>query len=264
MPTCHPSEAEFVVDDTLGFFAVDRFGRVKLPDLVRAWEQLAPRWWYAATGGTREAHWRRSGHHVVTSHIQILRRAGGARPGDATRLRLRTTAGLRPRSGRGAAAGALDRFTLEVRDTGEALGEIVHAWTWIDTRGAAPAVAGQPPEGIDAPQHDLPALPAMPDPREAEEALPGFRWRERETDRNGHVSFLSYFDRADEALEVDAGPMPECWEAWYRRECLAGEAVLLLVGPRVPAGRLVVLADPDDRHPRVVLRHRLLNAETSR
>lgn len=252
-----PDEKVFTGTEELGFFTLAQDGSVKIPDLFRAWERLAPQWWEYATGAARDRYWKSVQHFVVSRYAKVTCASGGWRVGTRVKTRLVTTAGTRPRSDGGVEAGAVDRFEMRDED-GALVGAVEQAWTWMDaSSNAGPRVARQPPPGLRCAQHSLPAVEKTPSPENLS-PVEQFTWSVRETDINRHVSFLSYFDRADNAL-ARQGPScspPRTWEAWYRRECVANEPMTTLVGPLDTDGLHLVLVGDSDQVRRVVMRHR--------
>jgi hypothetical protein len=75
-----------------------------------------------------------------------------------------------------------------------------------------------------------------------------FRWSRRETGPNGHVSFLCYLERAENALtDVDRGFDTDEWELWYSMPSFAGERMRLRLAEWDPAaGRLGSISAADD------------------
>lgn len=252
------ADKEFLGVDTPGFFSLTQDGTLKIIDLFRAWERLAPLWWQHVTGTSRDAYWKSVGHFIVARYAKVTCAAQGLEVGTRMLTRLVTSAGTRPRGAGGQEAGAVDRFEMRREADGLLVGAVEQAWTWIDASGAKPVVAAAPPPGLHCIQHALAPVPTLPQ-EDALEEIDRFTWSARETDPNRHVSFLSYFDRADDALvkaEGSAGPGPFSWESWYRRECLAGEPMKMLSATRRQDGLQIEIAGANDDIRRVVMRHR--------
>jgi hypothetical protein len=250
-------DKELTGTETLGFFSLAQDGSVKIPDLFRAWERLAPLWWQEATGTSRAAYWNSVRHFIVARYAKVTCAAGGLQVGAQVTTRLVTTAGTRVRGDGSLEAGAVDRFKVLRKADGALIGAVEQAWTWMDASGDKPVLANQPPPGLRCPQHALPPVEEMP-PQAKLALVDQFTWSTRETDANRHISFLSYFERADNALAAcgETYRLPYTWESWYRRECAAGEAMQTMAGTRGADGLQIVLLGESDKRRRVIMRHR--------
>jgi hypothetical protein len=120
-------------------------------------------------------------------------------------------------------------------------------WLWLDLRsGGTAGFLRYPPRNLDV---DLVELD-RPD-RRPDVAVGGgldFRWSRRETDLNGHVFFMCYLERAENALaDLHGGFDADEWELWYSMPSFAGERMRLRVAERDPvAGRLGTISAADD------------------
>lgn len=241
--------------EKLGFFSIAEDGSLKIAEVFRLWENLAPNWWQTVTGMAREDYWAKVKYRAVAPYVRVSTLVSGCRPGDIVETELATTAGRRPRKDGAFEYGAVDRFRARRRSDGALLSEVEQAWTWIDANGAAPRVASAPPPGLRCASHDLAAVPELPPAEQAKPAA-AFRWTPRETDINRHISVQSYFERGDNAL-ADANhdlQVPKTWEAWFRRECLAGEEMKVLLDAPSEACPVVLLVGKADDRRRTVLR----------
>lgn len=240
-------------DELLSFYTTNQDGQLKMQDVFRMWERAAPRWWEQVTGMKRADYWDRIHHRIVARYARVSTFSGGRQAGETIATRLVTKSGLRPRRDGGLEAGAVDCFhALDAQ--GQLLAEVVQAWTWLDMSAGKPAVAQRTPAGLQCRQHELPSVEDMPTVA-ADAPRLTFRWTLRETDPNRHVTFLSYVERAENAVaELQLPASPSVWEGWYRRECHAGELMTAALGQDAQGRIVVELSSVEDGQRRAILR----------
>lgn len=204
------------------------------------WDLLSPtmnEFWPAAVGATGADYLDATGVRSVLMQLSAERAPHPVPDDHDLSIGIATTLGALPGSGgRPPRYGGLDR--VEVRDLGVQDGP-VHArwsawWLWF-TAGEHGAIhpLHEPAPKVVVDQDDVLDAP-LPVPRiEGGVAASRFRWTSRETDMNDHVFFLSYPQRAENALAdagLDTGALHR-WHVWFVRPSFLHEAMTAEVAP---------------------------------
>lgn len=251
----HLSQNVLRLADRLMFYGITSRGTVQHRELFRFMEGTGPRWWPGVCGMTREEFWTSRRRVLVARSNTIRTFEAGCRPADEVVVEHVIRHGLRDRPPREPENGFVDTITVRRKSDGVVLADLTMDTVWLDFSTGRPTVATTPPDGLNCPLEELPAIAPLPALREPTSTTP-FRWTVRETDvTNGHVSALSYFERAENAL-TDAGVTlmeRPAWQAWYRQEFRGDDRTSVLLQSDGDSFVFGFVAD-GERRPRVYAR----------
>lgn len=192
--------------------------------------------WPAAVGSTGADYLAATGVRSLLMQLSIERAAHAVADDHDLALRMVTTLGHQPAAaGKPARYGGVDR--VEVRSADGPDGPVHATWTawwlWFTLGAAGIQLLHEPAPGVLVDQDDMLDAP-LPVPRlDGGDVASRFRWSSRETDMNNHVFFLSYPQRAENAL-ADAGIDTSAlhrWHAWFVRPSFLHEAMTAVVAP---------------------------------
>lgn len=218
--------------------AVDQDRRLKPSHMMRLFDAAAQHWWTTVTGMGRHEFCERAGVRVFMSQLGIAIADGPVLPGDQVTVRMDSIAGA---DAGGRRYGGDDLVTVTAAD-GRELARWTGRWWWLNWGDGGPqGFTAAPPAGLSVVMTDLPVPPAPPRPSVGAPSS-SFTWSARDTDVNDHVYFLAYRERAENALAEfgAATARVRAIECFYRRPCVAGQAMHAVVTP-VDVGLLVEL-----------------------
>lgn len=186
--------------------------------------------WPAAVGSTGADYLEATEVRSLLMQLSIERAAHPVADDHDLALDMVTTLGYMPGSGgKPPRYGGVDR--VQVRSADDINGPVHATWTawwlWFRIGPRGIEVLHDPAPKVLVDQDD--ALdPPLPVPRmDTADVASRFRWSSRETDMNNHVFFLSYPQRAENAL-ADAGIDTSAlhrWRAWFVRPSFLHEAM---------------------------------------
>jgi hypothetical protein len=225
------------VSECLEFYAVTSAGTLQTREISRFMERTGPLWWEHVTAMTRQKFWDKASRTLVARHVETFSQ-GSLRPDDEVEARHQILHGHRPRAGQDVEYGFVDILEVSRPDDSEVLARFVAHSVWLEFDAQGFRVATSAPADLNYPDVALPAIPPLPSLTESTSAGE-FRWTHRESDVNGHVSLLSYLERAENTHTDarDAAP-PGSMRAWYLRPFTAGETARLMLD--VTNGRSLV------------------------
>jgi hypothetical protein len=241
----------------VGFYSVTGAGALQMKDLFTAMEHTGPQWWHTVAGIGRQEFWDRAGRTLVGRLFTILIERNDCHPDEQVEIRHEILHGHRPWRGDQREWGFADIVDVS-RVDGPRLGRLVNDTVWVELKETGPAVATTGPDGLDCPDVELPPIDRMPVLEEPKE-LGTFRWTVRESDINGHVSQVSYLDRAENAL-ADAGvqlTVPFRCQAWFKRPAFTLEETVALVEQVDEATTRVGFAGAGETRPRTAVEFRV-------
>jgi hypothetical protein len=212
--------------------------------LLPALRAAGAAWWQRYPGQDWDDYCRREMVRPVVTHLRVSTPPTRLDQGEPVEITLSIGMGvLAGRSG--------DRYgghdELVVRADGQPVAEWSCDWLWLDLRSAGMAgFLRHPPRNLGVDLVELARPARRPDVAGGRDL--DFRWTRRETDLNGHVFFLCYLERAENALaDVDHGFDANEWELWYTMPSFVGERMRLSLPERDPAaGRHGSIRAADD------------------
>lgn len=217
--------------ESLVFYGITASGTLQARELFRFMEHTGPQWWLPVAGMTRQEFWSRHRIALVARHTTIRTLEGGCRPNDKVVVEHLIRHGTRDRPNGPPEYGFVDIVRVRRESDGVIVSDLTVDTVWLRLQDGMPQVVTAPPPGLNCPVEQLPTVPPPPSLNTADPCS-GFTWTLRETDiANGHVSFPSYFERAENSLS-DAGqslPYRPVWQGWYRQQCFNGERMKLAV-----------------------------------
>jgi hypothetical protein len=184
----------------------------------------------------------------IMRHMEVAREPRGARLDAGLSVRFTARLGFtRDARSESRRFGGHDAIHL-VDAHGETLARWTQDWLWFAPKTGA--LLAEPAPGLRTDQSDELPSPEAP-PRSSAEAEGGrFRWTQRETDVNRHVTASAYLERAENAVAdagLDAGGLHHA-DLWFRRPSLVGDLMTSSCDEHDDGTLLVSLAraEPDE------------------
>lgn len=254
-PSDHATENLLTSAESLAFYGITAAGTLQPRELFRFMENTGPQWWVPVSGMTRQAFWSKHRIALVARRTTIRTLEGGCRPSDKVVVEHLIRHGRRARPNGPPEYGFVDIVRVRQEPEGVIVSDLTVDSVWLTFQAGTPRVVTELPAGLNCPVEELPTVDPPPRLGTADDTS-GFTWTLRETDiTNGHISFPSYLERAENALSDAGHPVPDrlSWQGWYRQQCLGGERMALAVRQE-PGAFIFGFMGENEHRPRVLVK----------